>query len=106
MKHCKTCVCDKKGKDPDCYRKKITVKYKSITVVFTMKELLELGLVGCANCIEATGGNWSHPPNNHFMDQKGQSCARCPCREFKMKLRRGRQVITPTKRKDGSQIDR
>lgn len=68
-----------------------------ITVSFTRRELLELDLIKCSNCTKATGGLYSHPPNNHFESGKG-SCAQCTCKKFKMKIGRGKLVLAKKKK--------
>lgn len=69
---------------------------KKFIVQFTEKDLLELGLIGCASCVKATKTKfhpgYSHPPNNHFMDQKGKPCAHCACKKYEPAIRRGTQV--------------
>lgn len=53
-------------------------------VQFTMKQLLELGVVHCT-C--------GHPPNNHFLDQDDHPCAHCKCKKLKPYISYGKIVM-------------
>lgn len=75
---------------------------KTIVIRYTMEEALARGLIGCANCIKATKGMYSHPPNNHFLGQKG-GCAQCSCMKFEMKPKGGKLVL-PKKREKADPV--
>lgn len=71
---------------------------KKIVIEYTMKEALARGLIGCANCVKATKGRETHPPNNHFDADEGGSCARCGCKKYEMMARGGKQIIKKRKK--------
>jgi len=55
-------------------------------VALTREEALKLGIVFCT-C--------GHPPNNHFMDQKGKPCAHCEkCQGYTETFSMGQVILT------------
>lgn len=70
-------------------KKKAAPANPKVLVEFTMSQLAELGLLGCENCIEATGH--THPPTNHFT-HGDRPCAHCKCKSLKTIVRFGKQI--------------
>jgi len=53
------------------------LRNKKITITLTQLQAEKLGIVTC-NC--------GHPPNNHFLEQKGKPCAHCTCKKYKQEI--------------------
>lgn len=63
---------------------------KKITIEFSMKEALELGLIVCRSC------GW--PPNNHFDFGKRICAHSSSCEGFKATARKGKVLSKQKKR--------
>lgn len=61
------------------------------TIILTRQQLLELGLITCANC--------GYPPNNHFDDGVGPCAHDSNCKQFSEKITVGHVAYSPFKHK-------